>query len=134
MARACQYQPNIRSRLLRCRLLFDQLMQILPAGWPQCDEAVYSLPAGGLLTIKLALRTKYTWQLEIQYLSTQKATQSKLSAQVYLDAQLAETIAFNAQPVIIGPRLYPNDTGRYPDEKNQMDNLLLEWLFLLENE
>lgn len=131
--RSTTYQPDISERLLRCQFLFETFLRILPSNWPMEQKKVYPLSHGATATIELVFASRYTWRLDFQYTQAGgEAPVVKLEVQVYLDVKLAETVSIDSWPIQVGPPLYPNAQGCYPDEKHQMDNLLLDWLLHIE--
>lgn len=131
--RSTTYQPDISERLLRCQFLYETLLRILPPNWPMEKERLYHLHNGAKAIIELEFASRYTWRLNFQYIEPgDSVPAASLKVQVYLDVQLAETISIDSWPIQTGPPLYPNAKGCYPDEKHQMDNLLLDWLLHIE--
>ena len=131
--RRTSHQPDISERMLRCQFLYETLIRILPTNWPMQKKTEYRLLSKFKATIELEFMSKYTWQLHFRLFDgDDSAPEVDLELQMYLDVQLAETVAIFSEPIQVGPAKYPNKQGRYPDEKNQMDNLLLDWLLHIE--
>lgn len=76
-------------------------------------------------------RTRYTLLLTIKHSFQQGGMflpDLVFKVRVYLDAALAEVVAYQGQHQLLASYLYPNDRMFHPDEKRQTNLLLHDWL------
>jgi len=76
-------------------------------------------------------RTRYTLQLKIKHnfhAAGKFLPDLVFNVRVYLDAALAEVIAYQGQQQLLASYPYPNEQMFHPDEKRQANLLLHDWL------
>ena len=81
--------------------------------------------------IDVAERSRYTMLLHIEHrfhLGSAFLTNLVFKVRVYLDAALAEVIAYQGHHNLKPRYPYPNEEMLHPDEKRQANLLLHEWL------
>lgn len=84
-----------------------------------------------LIFLDVAERSRYTLLLHIEHrfhAGSQFLTNLVFKVRVYLDAALAEVIAYQGQHNLKPRYPYPNDDMLHPDEKRQANLLLHDWL------
>jgi len=116
------YEANY-SRLMRLIRMMGDL-----------EQMAFSLHNGkiyvGQVTIILLESCKYTdtFLLEQTAAAGKWVNNPKLSVRLYHDAMVAEVIGRHGRQVVSGVNPYPNNKMHQPDEKNQLNVFLAEWL------
>jgi uncharacterized protein len=87
--------------------------------------------AGDQLSLNLAEETRYTLLLNIRHRFSQLdpiVPELQFDVRVYLDARLAEVIAYQGIRYLLYKYPYPNKGMHHRDEKRQTNLMLFDWL------
>ena len=129
-----KHVPNLQRHHASCGLNYGLLMRLFKR-FGQGDRLVFVLPFGGQdCQVRMRLRTlgPYTALCESQCsLLTGESTWLPLPAftvRLYHDMQLAEVTDETSQEFIAGAYPYPNPKMLQPNEREQLDQFLSEWL------
>ncbi len=84
----------------------------------------------GKVLIQLLESCKYTdtFLLEQTAAAGKWVNNPKLTVRLYHDAVVAEVVGHQGQQATNGVNDYPNKSMHHPDEKNQLNSFLSEWL------
>lgn len=150
-----KYRFDIKAMMANCELNYLRLCQIMPAiGLNGLDDAPTNknhasylaedqmrcnidLGADRLAHLQLMIteRCRFTTMVNL-HLNIEamapvcQAACVNLSIRLYHDVNMAEVVACNQQPSRLASYQYPNELMFQPDEKEQQNRFLAEWLSL----
>ena len=132
--RLSQIMPSVNFKALD-RALADQHLESCPA--EDQKRCYIDLGADRLAHLQLMIteRCRFTTMvnLHLNIESMSQACQAacvNLSIRLYHDVNMAEVVACNQQPSRLASYKYPNELMFQPDEKEQQNRFLAEWLSL----
>ena len=112
---------------------YSRLMKLIRIMGDQ-DQMAFSLHNGsnyvGKVTMLLLESCKYTdtFLLEQTAAAGKWVNNPKLRVRLYHDALVAEVVGRHGRQAVKGVNEYPNKKMHLPDEKNQLNSFLAEWL------
>jgi len=108
------------------------LLKLLPDLVQQAVESRYRVRlTGGTVTVTLLEKGPYTQMVELVQSPVEDLRHVEaihLKVRIYHDASLAEVIAYQGRLRLMSKYEYPNKHMYQPDEKQQSNYLLHEWL------
>ena len=150
-----KYRFDIKAMMANCELNYLRLCQIMPSlnfkglDGASDDQHPEFCPAVGqkrchidlgadrlahlqlMITERCRFTTMVNLHLNIESMSQAcQAACVNLSIRLYHDAKMAEVVACNQQPSRLANYQYPNELMFQPDEKEQQNRFLAEWLSL----
>ncbi len=150
-----KYRFDIKAMMANCELNYLRLCQIMPSvnlsgldqGFTQndserCraeDQMRCNIDLGEdrlarlqlMITERCRFTTMVNLHLNIEAMSVVcQAACVNLSIRLYHDVNMAEVVACNQQPSRLASYQYPNELMFQPDEKEQQNKFLAEWLSL----
>ncbi len=128
------YLINLREYLAECDVNYLRLSK-LARNTEQNDSWEYGVSltknSTGSLQIRVTERCRFTTMLELNFSSgMQHSETNRMSVRMYHDIRAVEVIACNNARGIAPHYNYPNRAMHHPDEKEQLNRLLGEWLTL----
>lgn len=129
---AKKYIPDLERRLSCCSKNYQKLAQIIPTHFT--GEGAISLSLGrlGYLEIRLESLSEYTWFITLQHTPPISwptwLAGAQMQARLYHDAKLAEAVSFTGNGAVHLQLALNEAAMLYPDEKQQLDDFLGEWL------
>ncbi len=133
MRRRRQAHLNLAVQHAECEMNYARLLKILP-DMASCDRRFIGLAGAAdqqrRLQFSVIERSRYTTTLEIAEFGARSewGLSAEFSVRAYHDARMAEVMAFQRQRNIAVRNDYPNPRMHMPDEKQQWNSLLSEWL------
>ncbi|MAV75838.1 MAG: hypothetical protein CL691_04390 [Cellvibrionales bacterium] len=150
-----KYRFDIKAMMTNCELNYLRLCQIMPSlnfkrsDGALADQHLESCPAEDqkrchidlgadrlahlqlIITERCRFTTMANLHLNIESMSQVcQAACVNLSIRLYHDVNMAEVVACNQQPSRLASYQYPNELMFQPDEKEQQNRFLAEWLSL----
>ena len=150
-----KYRFDIKAMMANCELNYLRLCQIMPSlnlkglDGASADQHLESCPAEDqkrchidlgadrlahlqlMITERCRFTTMVNLHLNIESMSQAcQAACVNLSIRLYHDVNMAEVVACNQQPSRLASYQYPNELMFQPDEKEQQNRFLAEWLSL----
>lgn len=134
MPRRAKHVPNLQRHHARCGLNYSLLVRLFKR-FGVGDAVQFVLPFGGHeCRVNLALKAlgPYTGLCESRCTLSQSASRwvplPAFTVRLYHDMQLAEVTDETSRQFIEGAYPYPNPAMVQPDEREQLDQFLNEWL------
>ena len=134
-----RYRVDLVADGAECDANYVRMHRLLP-GLFDLDERSVILPLPGkqgdrTLTFRVTERCPYTTTVSVRLERGEADWHAMLPApeltvRLYHDARTAEVTAYQGQDRFRGLYDYPNDEGRQPDEKAQLNRFLGEYLAL----
>lgn len=134
-----RYRVDLIADGAECDANYVRMHRLLP-GLFDLDERSVTLPLPGeqgerTLTFRVTERCPYTTTVIVRLENGEADWHAMLPApeltvRLYHDARTAEVTAYQGQDRFRGLYDYPNDQGRQPDEKAQLNRFLGEYLAL----
>lgn len=128
---AKKYIPDLERRLSCCSKNYQKLAQIIPTHFTGEGAIALSLGRLGYLEIRLESLSEYTWSITLQHTPLKWPTWlsgAHMQVRLYHDAKLAEVVSFSGNSVAQDQYDSQAINLLYPDEKQQLDDFLGEWL------
>ncbi len=128
---AKKYIPDLERRLSCCSKNYQKLAQIIPTHFTGEGAMALSLGRLGCLEIRLESLSEYTWSITLQHTPLKWPawlSGAQMRVRLYHDAKLAEVISFLGNGVAQDQFDSQVVNLLYPDEKQQLDDFLGEWL------
>ena len=126
------YLINLRDHLAECDANYHRLAKLLrgPEEQRQWHFGLsLSEQASASLKIELTQRAPYTSMLNVQFSSGVKhLNEHMLYVRMYHDTQTVEVTACKYGKPLAGHYEYPNQSMYQPDEKEQLNHMLGDWL------
>jgi len=128
------YLINLREHLAECDANYLRLSKLVRDA-EQDDSWEYGVSltnnSSGSLHIRVTERCRFTTMLELIFSSGVRHTETnQMSVRMYHDIRMVEVTACNDARNIAPRYDYPNRAMHHPDEKEQLNRLLGEWLTL----
>ena len=132
-----RYKVDLVREGAECDANYARLHRLLPELFDR-DLRNVALPLPGAdrtLAFKVVERCPYTTTVLVRFGADDADWHDvlpapELTVRLYHDARTAEVIAYQGQDRFRGLYTYPNDQGRQPDEKAQLNRFLGEYLSL----
>jgi uncharacterized protein YqiB (DUF1249 family) len=128
---AKKYIPDLERRLSCCSKNYQKLAQIIPTHFTGEGTITLSLGQLGYLEIRLESLSEYTWALTLRHTPRKWPTWltgAQMQVRLYHDAKLAEVVSFSGNDAVSEQNSSLDVNMLYPDEKQQLDDFLGEWL------
>lgn len=127
-AGAGNYHHDLSGHLSLCETNFWRLLRLVPE--MREGEGVNLRIAGHHTVIEVQENAAYTTTLSLSQpaLAALGVGMSRLELRVYHDAQMAEVVRASGLKGFAGRYDYPNPDMFQPDEKEQINRFLAEWL------
>ncbi len=128
-----RYRVDLLELQSACEANYLRLMRLLPGMRSGCDERRIAISQGdqllGVLVLEVLETCPYTTTLQVsQENCLTWLPVPKMEVRVYHDARMAEVIRAENARRFRGIYHYPNAQMHQPDEKNQLNLFLGEWL------
>lgn len=123
------YRIDLSAQHAECEANYARLSRLL-ALLGSADQGVIGLPEGDAMSIEITERCPYTLTVEVSCaaLADDWSARPALTIRIYHDARMAEVVGC-AGHIRPRPRYrYPNRDMFQPDEKEQWNRFLGEWL------
>lgn len=131
-----KYRPHLPTLMALCEVNYMLMLKILANKEQVGEQRQFFISDFLSYRVKVTEVTKYTTLMSIHQESSIRGYnltelfKPKMVVRLYHDARMAEVIS-NQNVQQIKPRYdYPNDKMHLPDEKQQMNYFLKEWLQL----
>jgi uncharacterized protein YqiB (DUF1249 family) len=126
-----RYTPDLNRLMAQCERNYLRLQQLVPQ-LQRLSDAAYSYPDGvSGLELRVLERSRYTTVLMLSQAVLHGATSvagPRMQIRVYHDARLAEVLSYQGRARLQPRYPYPNPEMMHPDEKQQLNQFLGEWL------
>ncbi len=127
-----KYVPDLTRQQCACEANYLRLLKLLP-DLDSCDSREFHVDwhrQHALVRIQVEERFTYTTTVRVTHeLEVPPWLQApSLLVRLYHDARMAEVICCDRRRQLRGRYGYPNDRMRQPDEKEQLNAYLAEWL------
>ncbi|HEJ5450261.1 TPA: DUF1249 domain-containing protein [Pseudomonas aeruginosa] len=128
-----RYRVDLASLQATCEANYARLMRLLPDMREAQASRRVALSEGerllGVLALEVTEACPYTTPLQVrQELGLPWLPAPRLEVRVYHDARMAEVIGAEQARRLMAIYPYPNQAMHQPDEKNQLNLFLGEWL------
>ncbi|VFS83675.1 putative dehydrogenase [Pseudomonas aeruginosa] len=128
-----RYRVDLASLQATCEANYARLMRLLPDMREAQASRRVALSEGerllGVLALEVTEACPYTTTLQVrQELGLPWLPAPRLEVRVYHDARMAEVIGAEQARRLMAIYPYPNQAMHQPDEKNQLNLFLGEWL------
>lgn len=128
-----RYRVDLSSLQATCEANYLRLMRLLPDMRETPSARRVALSEGerllGVLSLQVLEACPYTTTLQVsQELGLPWLPAPRLEVRVYHDARMAEVIGAEQARRLLAAYPYPNQAMHQPDEKNQLNLFLGEWL------
>lgn len=123
------YRIDLSAQHAECEANYARLAKLLsPLG--DADRGVIGLPGGQMLDVAVVERCPYTTTVVVTGVQHDKGwtAMPALTVRAYRDARMAEVIACSGRRHPQPRYEYPNRSMFQPDEKQQWNRFLGEWL------
>lgn len=125
-----RYIPDLVQMAAVCEANYIRLLKLLP---PSSDSNTFAINTDASpvrVTIKVTEEHKYTTMLEIHQtgMKSRWLQPQSIHVRMYHDANMAEVLHYQNNERIEGRYTYPNPKMRAPDEKQQLNVFLAQWL------
>jgi uncharacterized protein YqiB (DUF1249 family) len=127
---AKRYFPDLTQFMIMGERNYARLLKLVP-DWEKGNQYVYRCGDNQHIIIRINELFKYTAEIFILFEFNQShhwTPAQEMTVRLYHDASLAEVIATKEYAKLEPVYEFPNPEGRYPDEKQQMNRLLSDWL------
>ena len=127
-----KYIPDLRKQMAQCEANYMRLMKLMP-DLDRVDERCYRVTwpdHQASLCLEVEERFTYTTTLKVTPQHDHDSPwlgSTQLVVRLYHDANTAEVVCTRRKQ-LSGVYSYPNKRMRQPDEKNQINEYLGEWL------
>lgn len=127
-----RYVPDLRAQMACSESNYHKLMRLMP-DLDDCDVRCFQLSwhnHNALVEIRVEERFAYTTTLRVEqrYQDSFWVQMPALQVRLYHDARMAEVVCRHKRRQLQGRYSYPNDQMHQPDEKQQLNTYLSEWL------
>ena len=126
-----RYSPDLDRLMAQCERNYLRLLQLVPH-LRRLGDAAYSYPDGGTgLALQVLERAPYTTVLLLSQVLMHGPAPiggPRMQIRVYHDAKLAEVLSYQGRARFHPRYPYPNPEMMHPDEKQQLNEFLGEWL------
>ncbi|WP_151705215.1 DUF1249 domain-containing protein [Nitrincola alkalilacustris] len=130
-----KYVPDLTRQMAQCQINYARIMKLLP-DFESCDEREFRVgivQQQAVVRIEIDERFRYTSTLLLSYVHESDSRwleAPQLIVRLYHDARMAEVICLKRRRQLSGVYPYPNGEMHQPDEKQQLNQYLGEWLNL----
>lgn len=131
-----RYRPNLSSLMNLCAVNYMLLLRLVSENEKENYQKQFFISDFLSYTVSVKEVTRYTSLISIAQDATilgqhlAKLLQPSMVVRLYHDAQVAEVIKSQDVQHIKPKYIYPNDAMHQPDEKQQINQFLKEWLQL----
>ena len=131
-----RYVANLQKLQATCSRNYALLLRLLPVEYQLAEHWSFELANGLRFELKVTEVSRYTDKFSLQQCATHlpKAIAMNIEFRAYHDAQMVEVLSFQNQSRIRANNPYPNPQLHQKDEKEQINNLLKDWLNLVVNQ
>lgn len=129
MTRKKKYVPSLPRLIRMCERNYGQLMSLLPDLETESLTHQFQINSQITISIKIITCSRYTTELEVeQHIQGPDFLEAKMRVRLYHDASAAEVTSFQHVGNFKGAYPYPNQNMFHPNEKEQLNFFLAEWL------
>ncbi|PSJ44202.1 DUF1249 domain-containing protein [Zobellella taiwanensis] len=127
---ARKHVPDLKRLQRTCDTNYMALMKLLPRAAHVGESLSVGISEGVLFVLRVLDTAPYTWQVSIEQCSPELPAfmRMKVRVRLYHDVRMAEVCA-SQQIFALRPSYhYPNENMHHPNEKEQVNLFLAEWL------
>ncbi|WP_396588393.1 DUF1249 domain-containing protein [Bermanella sp. R86510] len=132
MSFANPYVPDLSGMASVCEANFARLMRLLPDMAAGHGRHVYFMEGTNHTAIRLTITEQFKYTLTILVEQTSRLhdylNPPSMEVRLYQDVRMAEVIRYDTYHRFNGIYHYPNEHMHHPDEKQQINAFLGEWL------
>lgn len=129
-ATARKYVPDLKALQRTCDTNYLALMKLLPSGAAVGESVSVGINEQLLFVLKVLEVAPYTWHVSVEQCSPNLPCfmRMRVKVRLYHDVRMAEVCA-SQQIFMLKPSYhYPNKNMHHPNEKEQVNFFLAEWL------